>query len=64
MNTSHVVRYLGMASLSLATLVTASPVMAADTRLSVGSPASPFSQKKQNEPAVALDASNTRVLAA
>jgi hypothetical protein len=64
MNTAHVVRLLGMVSLSLATLLTASPVMAADTRLSVGSPASPFAQNKQNEPALALDASNTLVLAA
>src|SRR5438067_1109215 len=30
----------------------------ADTRVSVGSPLTPFSQNKQNEPAVAIDAHN------
>jgi hypothetical protein len=35
-----------------------------DTLVSVGSPASPFSQNKQNEPAVAIDANSPNVLAA
>jgi len=35
-----------------------------DTRVSVGSPATPFSQNKQNEPAVAVDANHPNVLVA
>jgi hypothetical protein len=35
-----------------------------DTLINVGSPPSPFSANKQNEPAVAVDASHTNVLAA
>jgi hypothetical protein len=35
-----------------------------DTRVSVGSPVSPFSQNKQNEPAVAIDAYHPNVVAA
>jgi hypothetical protein len=37
---------------------------AGDTRVSVGSPATPFSQNKQNEPAVAIDAHHPSVVAA
>jgi hypothetical protein len=35
-----------------------------DTRVSVGSPSSPFSQNKQNEPAVAVDQAHPNILAA
>ena len=44
------------------------PVMAGatggDTRVSAGSPTTPFSQNKQNEPTVAIDASHPNVLVA
>src|SRR5882757_2985191 len=35
-----------------------------DTLVTVGSPATPFSQNKQNEPAVAIDPSNTNIAVA
>jgi hypothetical protein len=35
-----------------------------DTKVSLGSPRTPFSQNKQNEPAVAVDANHTNVLVA
>ena len=46
--------------------VTAVPAYAVnpDTLVSVGSPSSPFSANKQNEPAVAIDANHPNVLAA
>jgi hypothetical protein len=53
----------------LAALVAAQALPAAathggDTRVTVGSPTSPFSQNKQNEPAVAVDQAHSNVLAA
>ena len=51
----------------LAALVAATPLPAAaqgDVRVTEGSPVSPFSQNKQNEPAVAIDAAHPTVLAA
>ena len=36
----------------------------ADTRVNVGSPVAPFSQNKQNEPALAVDANHTNVVVA
>src|SRR6478609_4634315 len=35
-----------------------------DTRVDVGSPPTPFSQNKQNEPTVAIDAAHSNVLVA
>src|SRR5829696_6286866 len=42
----------------------ASATHGGDTRVSVGSPTSPFSRNKQNEPAVAVDQAHPNVLAA
>jgi len=42
----------------------ASATHGGDTRVSVGSPTSPFSQNKQNEPAVAVDQAHPNILAA
>src|SRR5436305_6076509 len=53
-------------STAMFVLSTALPAAAfnPDTRVSIGSPTSPFSQNKQNEPAVAIDANNPTILAA
>jgi hypothetical protein len=48
----------------LCVLAAATPAAAKDTRVSVGSPTSPFSANKQNEPAIAIDAAHPNVLAA
>jgi hypothetical protein len=47
-------------------LALAAPALAfnPDTLVSVGSPESPFSQNKQNEPAIAVDANNPNILVA
>jgi hypothetical protein len=42
----------------------AAPAAAQDTRVSIGSPVAPFSQNKQNEPAVAIDPSHPNVVVA
>jgi hypothetical protein len=55
-----------LASCALFVLGAALPAAASngDTLVTVGSPTSPFSQNKQNEPAVAIDANHPNILAA
>jgi hypothetical protein len=57
-----------VACLAMIAVTAMGPVQVAsaqgDTLINVGSPPSPFSANKQNEPAVAVDASHTNVLAA
>jgi hypothetical protein len=52
----------GFAATALTALAFAVPAAASDTLISVGSPETPFSQSKQNEPALAVDQSNPTVL--
>jgi hypothetical protein len=49
---------------STAAVGAASAAPTTDTRVTVGSPVTPFSQNKQNEPAVAIDAHRPNVVAA
>ncbi len=55
---------LGAAAAALVLTVPGAGAATGDREVSVGSPPSPFSQNKQNEPAIAMDASNELVLAA
>ena len=56
--------FLAVAAVGALVLVAAALAYNPDTEVSVGSPSTPFSQNKQNEPAVAIDANHTNVLAA
>lgn len=66
MNLAKSARYLGAAICALLALIAATPAAAynSDTLVSVGSPSSPFSQNKQNEPAMAVDANHPNILVA
>jgi hypothetical protein len=71
MRTHRPVRLLGLLAAGgvvvLAPLAVGSPARAqpgGDTRVNVGSPVAPFSQNKQNEPAVAIDAAHPNVVVA
>jgi hypothetical protein len=62
---SSLVRKIGALGVACALFGTSVPAMAqGDTLVTVGSPLSPFSQNKQNEPALAVDAHQPNVLAA
>src|ERR1051325_752831 len=63
---SHVVRGLGIATVLLLVLTSVIPVLAfnPDVLVTNGSPTTPFSQNKQNEPALAVDANHPNILVA
>ena len=50
--------------LSMLSLALPVAAVSGDTRVTVGSPATPFSQNKQNEPTIAVDASRPNILVA
>src|SRR5205814_10134305 len=51
-------------TLIAAAVVSAIAAFNPDTRVSIGSPPAPFSQNKQNEPALAVDANHSNILVA
>jgi hypothetical protein len=64
-HSKSVLSYLRAATaVTLFSAAAAMAVVAIDPRVSIGSPSSPFSQNKQNEPAIAVDANHPLILAA
>ena len=58
-------RVLFSSTILLLMLVSVLPALAqGDSEVTVGSPSSPFSQNKQNEPAIAIDPTNPNIVAA
>jgi hypothetical protein len=55
---------IALIALLLPAMCASTVAAGADTRVSVGSPPTPFAQNKQNEPGLAVDANNPLVLAA
>ena len=55
---------LGASALLALTFAMPATATPSDTRVTIGSPTTPFSQNKQNEPAVAVDANHPNILAA
>lgn len=53
-----------LCALAILTVAASAFAQSGDTRVSSGSPAGPFSQNKQNEPAVAIDANHPNIAAA
>src|SRR5438552_17107844 len=56
--------WLGLLVAALACLPAASAAPGSDARVSAGSPVAPFSENKQNEPALAIDANHPNVVVA
>src|SRR5512138_3193650 len=63
---SYRIRSLGVLTVLLLVFTAAIPALAfnPDTLITVGSPSTPFSQNKQNEPALAVDANHPNILVA
>src|SRR5213593_4204938 len=67
MKSRSLAAFFALTGLSIALLTAPIPAAAqldGDTLVSVGSPPTPFSQNKQNEPAVAVDANHPNVVVA
>src|SRR5512137_250837 len=60
----RIVLGLSLVTLLILSLTLTSVAASSDTLVTVGSPASPFSQNKQNEPALAVDANHPNIMVA